>query len=190
MKCTRCGALIPDDARFCTSCGSPTVPAPVYCPPKQDDGKALLIVVVVIVLLIVLPLVLAGVMYIMVMGFTPAIEEVPSLSARIEQADARTLEMTITQASPAARAGTVLFFAQANNSFGSAFITGTMLQTLTMGDREYTVTFHDQDSDGLIEGGDSFRMECASELPDDTTFAMGLSMISGHGVLVQTTYRS
>ena len=27
MFCTKCGALLPEDARFCTNCGTPVVPA-------------------------------------------------------------------------------------------------------------------------------------------------------------------
>ncbi len=45
MFCTNCGAKLPDDAKFCTVCGSSTAPKPIVSPPaptaKKTKQKAL-----------------------------------------------------------------------------------------------------------------------------------------------------
>jgi hypothetical protein len=69
MRCARCGALNQDDARFCTTCGWSTMPAPLFYAPPRDQGRDLLIVVLILVLVIALPVILAMVLYIMVLGF-------------------------------------------------------------------------------------------------------------------------
>lgn len=80
MRCPDCGTSVPEDATFCVRCGRQLKNAPFVsshrmmamkqsAPDAKSERKTLILIVAIVGVVVVLPVVLAAVLYVMVLGF-------------------------------------------------------------------------------------------------------------------------
>lgn len=162
VDCRNCGKSLEGAANFCPYCRTPTrmpyQPMPAYAPPRRDKN-VFVIVIVVVVVFFVLQFVLAGVLYIMVMGFgTPAVTTV-TLTAGSPSADR--IDFTVTAVSSEIYLTSVWINIRSDQTNGGmtagyGFPEGSNIAKT--GIDSLWLSYNDRDGDRMLSIGDTVTM--------------------------------
>lgn len=159
MYCRSCGKALREQDLFCPHCGTAVrgqlPPSPAYpCEVRKKD-RTLVIVAVVVMIAVVLPMLLSGLLYLMVMGPGPSGPS-PSVRPIVSKPSADVIRLEIAGTSAGIGLADVWMDVRSpEGQFGIGAGHGLDVGNSSMGGiGSVTVTFYDKDADKMLSDND------------------------------------
>ena len=154
MNCPYCGRINPDDAIFCSSCGTALhLPAP-----RKSAGNIVMILIVVVVIMTVLSVVFSAMMYVMILG-TGGDGGPPLVISITKSTTASHYIATVTAMSGASTFSLSDICLIVKDSSGSITLVQSPLSAMVSGVHYEGVAFQDAVAPENLNVGDSFSLD-------------------------------
>jgi hypothetical protein len=167
--CPRCGSELVPPFRFCPKCGADLTPAgwnPYgYAQPPKANHLALIVIAIVVVVILI-PMVLAGILYVMVSGLISSPHAPgspgsrPVLTIVLNTQSNTGADVLVSGAQPAVSYSNYRLNLGVNFSYGSAqtLAAAGVPAYFTAGSATYAVTWQNPSGSGNLVAGDHFTL--------------------------------